>query len=100
MSEHDEEPIELPPNRPPGILGEPGLNVMKVDTFEPDGLNAGLIQESTYETRWLWIILLYLLFFPAAFVVLWTSKKISLRVKVLVTAVMLAGLAFVAYMIR
>jgi hypothetical protein len=91
---------ELPPNRPPGILGEPGLNVMKVDTFEPDGMNAGLTQEDTFETRFLLIALAYLLFFPAAFVMVWVSKRMSLRTKVIVTAAMLAGLALVVWALR
>ncbi len=95
--ETEDKPIELPPNRPPGILGERGLNVGKVDTFEPDGVNAGLIQESTWETRWLTLVILYLVFFPAAFVVLWLSKRFTLRVKITTTVVMTAGVVFVAY---
>jgi hypothetical protein len=87
---------ELPPNHPPGLLGEPGLNVMKVDTFEPDGMNAGLTQEGTFETRVLLIVLVYLLFFPAAFVMVWASKRMTLRTKLTATGVMLAGLALVA----
>lgn len=99
MSDNVDKPAELPPNQPPGLLGEHGLNVMKVDTFEPDGMNAGLIQESTWETRWLTLILLYVLFFPAAYVVLWRSKYHSLRVKVTTTIVMTAGILVVAYLI-
>ena len=100
MSAHEDEPVELPPNRPPGMLGEAGLNVMKVDTFEPDGLNAGLTQESTWETRWLWIIVLYLVFFPAAAFVLWRSKRISRSGKIFATIVGLAGLVLAAIAIR
>ena len=39
---------ELPDNRPPGILGESGLDIHKVDTFEYQD-DAGLVQEGTYE---------------------------------------------------
>jgi len=80
---------ELPPNRPPGLLGESPPDLRRVDTFEPDGLNAGLVQESSYETRWLTILLLYLLIItiPVAAVVLWRSKSISLRAKVVATIV-------------
>ncbi len=99
MSDDNEPTPELPPNQPPGLLGEHGLNVMKTDTFEPDGMNAGLIQESTWETRWLTLVILYLVFFPAAYVVLWRSKHHSRRVKITTTLVMTAGLVFVAYLI-
>lgn len=99
MTDRNDSPVELPPNEPPGLLGEHGLNVMKVDTFEPDGMNAGLIQESTWETRWLTLVLFYLLFFPAAYVVLWRSKRISKRVKIVTTLVMTAGVLVVAYQI-
>ena len=91
------EPVpELPPNRVPGILGEPGLNVMKVDTFEPDGMNAGLTQEPTFETRFLAILIAYLLFFPVAFVMVWVSKRMSLRAKVISTVLMTVGVVLVA----
>lgn len=96
MNNPDGMPIELPPNRPPGMLGEPGLNVMKTDSFEPDGLNAGLLQESTWETRWLTIVLAYLLFFPVAFALVWLSKRIPRRAKIIATAAMLAGIVAVA----
>lgn len=96
MNDLDDSLIELPPNRPPGMLGESGLNVLKTDAFEPDGVNAGLIQESTWETRWLTIVLAYLVFFPAAFVLVWLSERLTLRTKAITTLVMLAGIALVA----
>ena len=82
---------ELPPNTPPGFLGERPPDLRKVDTFEPDGVNAGLVQESTPETRWLTIVILYLVFFPAAAVVLWRSRYFSHRQKVVTTLIGAAG---------
>jgi len=94
--EDDEGLSELPPNIPPGFLGESPPDFRKVDTFEPDGVNAGLIQESTWETRWLTIAILYFVFFPAAAVVLWRSKAISRRAKIIATLVGLGGVTAVA----
>ena len=93
---------ELPPNRPPGLLGESPPNLLKVDTFEPDGLNAGLVQESSYETRWLTIILLYLLVItiPVAAGVLWRSKSISRRAKIIATIAGVAGIVAVLVAVR
>ena len=93
---------ELPPNRPPGLLGESPPDSRKVDTFEPDGLNAGLVQESTYETRWLTILLLYLLVItiPVAAVVLWRSKAISLRAKIVASILGVAGIVAAVIALR
>lgn len=96
MSDNDEMNRELPESRPLGMLGEHGLNVLKSDTFEPDGVSAGLLQESTWETRWLAIALAYLVFFPLAFVLVWRSKRLAPRTKVIATVVMLAGVVAVA----
>jgi hypothetical protein len=81
----------LPPNLPPGLLGEVGPDLRKVDDFEPT-LNAGMIQEWTWETRWLTIGLLYLLVFtsPVAAWLLWRDPKRTMRTKVIVTLVGLA----------
>jgi hypothetical protein len=82
---------QLPPNLPPGLLGEIGPDLRKVDEFEPS-LNAGMIQESTWETRWLTIAILYLLVFtsPVAAWLLWRDPKRSTRTKVIATAVGIA----------
>lgn len=79
---------ELPPNIPPGFLGEIGPDFRKVDEFEPS-LNAGVIQEQTWETRWLTIVLLYLLVVtsPVAVWLLWRDRKLGLRTKVVTTAI-------------
>jgi hypothetical protein len=83
---------ELPPNIPPGFLGEVAPNMNKADDFHPS-LNAGVIQESTWETNWLSIVLCYLLIVtsPAAVWMLWREPRRSLRVKVAATAIGVAG---------
>jgi hypothetical protein len=90
---------ELPPNIPPGLLGEVGPDLRKVDEFEPT-LNAGLIQEGTWETKWLLIGLLYLLLItaPVAAWLLWRDPRRKTRTKVIATVIGVAGyvLLFVA----
>ncbi len=88
---------ELPPNQPKGILGERGIDVRRVDTFEPD-LNAGILQENDPGVMWLWIVLAYLLFFPVAYVLLWRSTYIPRRTKLLVSVVGAVGIA--AFVLR
>lgn len=88
---------ELPPNIPPGFLGEVGPDLRKADTGGPYGLNAGVVQEWTWETTMILVGLAYIFFFPAAFVVLWRSRKVPKRQKVVLTVLMLAGLAYVAW---
>jgi hypothetical protein len=88
---------ELPPNVPPGFLGEPGLNLKKADNDGPHGLNAGITQEWTWEMTIMVVILAYLVFFPLAYVVLWRSRKVPRRQKVIFSWAMAAGLAYVAY---
>lgn len=83
---------ELPPSIPPGILGEIGADIRKAEDFEPS-LNAGVLQESTWETRWLTIGILYLLVVtsPIALWLLWREPKRTLWAKIAATAVGLAG---------
>jgi hypothetical protein len=83
---------ELPPNVPPGMLGEVGFDVRKVDDFRPT-LSAGIIQESTTETRWLTIALLYLLLItaPVAVWLVWRDPHRSLRVKLIATGIGILG---------
>lgn len=107
--EHDEldreldrgEVTELPPNVPPGFLGEVMPDFRKVETFEPS-LNAGVIQESTWETRSLTIAILYLLLItsPVAFYLLWRDPKRSRAAKAVLTALMLLGYAAVYLYVR
>lgn len=90
---------ELPPNIPPGFMGEVAPDMRKPDVFRPS-LNAGVIQETTWETRVLTIALLYLLVvtFPAALYLLWRRKAWPTWGKALWTGIMLAGyLALASY---
>jgi hypothetical protein len=85
---------ELPPNVPPGLLGERGLNLRKVDP-PSHGLNAGLSQENDEQMTFLWIVLAYLVFFPLAYVIVWRTHKISRRSKTWITVAMSVGVAAV-----
>lgn len=86
---------ELPPNVPPGMLGEPMPNLRAVDGDGSHGLNAGIIDEWTWETTFLFIVGAYVLFFPLAFYVLWRTKKIPRFQKLVFSALMLAGIVAV-----
>jgi hypothetical protein len=86
---------ELPPNRPPGLLGEPGLNLRKVDPTS-HGLNAGLTQENDEQLTFLWIVLAYVVFFPVAYVILWRTAKITSRSKIWIAVAMTVGIVAVA----
>jgi hypothetical protein len=92
---------ELPPNIPPGFMGEIGPDLRKPDTFKPS-TNAGLLQESTWETRWLVIGILYLLVItsPFAAYLLWRDPKMKLRTKVLTSILMGVGLAALLWAVR
>jgi hypothetical protein len=88
---------ELPRNVPPGILGERAsdINLRKVDTGGPYGLNAGLLDEWTVQTTLMVVALTYVFFFPAAYVILWRSRKIARRFKVELSVVMTIGVLWV-----
>jgi hypothetical protein len=83
---------ELPPPIPPGFMGEKAPDMRKEESFEPS-LNAGLIQESTWETKWLTIALLYVLIItgPVAAWLLWREPRRPLATKVIATVVGIAG---------
>lgn len=87
---------ELPPNVPPGFLGEHGIDLRKVDGDGPYGLNAGVIQEWTWETTIIVVGIAYFLFFPVAYFVLWRSNKVPKRQKVVITALMTIGIVLFA----
>jgi hypothetical protein len=87
---------ELPPNIPPGFLGEHGPDFRKVDGDGSHGLNAGVIQEWTWETTMIAVAIAYLLFFPAAYVILWRARKVPRRQQVVLTVAMTIGLGLVA----
>jgi hypothetical protein len=89
---------ELPENQPKGLLGEPGLNVGKTDEFEPD-LNAGISQENDMPVLWMAVLLGYLIFFVPGFVILWMSKRIPQRTKIIASIAMAIGaVAFLVYL--
>ena len=100
--EHNQEEIEtalakgarpyLPDNETPGWLGERGPDLRKVDEFEPT-LNAGLLLEDTPQTKWLLILLLYVMVFtaPAAAWLLWREPRRSTRSKVITTIIGVLG---------
>ena len=85
---------ELPPNRVKGLLGEKGPDLRKPDEFVPD-LNAGISQEMDLPVVWMGIVLAYVLFFPLAFLLVWKSRHISLRAKIMTSAVGAVGVATV-----
>jgi hypothetical protein len=80
----------LPPNEPRGILGETNPDVRLDEDFTPD-LNAGISQENDMPVLWLAIVMGYLIFFVPGFVILWMSKTVPIRTKVVATAIGLAG---------
>jgi hypothetical protein len=89
---------ELPPNQLRGFLGERGPDMRKTDTFRDD-MNAGLLQESTSETRTLTVVLLYVIVLtsPIAFYLLWRDRRMSTGMKTGWTVVMAAGLIALAW---
>lgn len=87
---------ELPENQPKGMLGEKGIDVRKVEDFTPD-LNAGLSQENDMPVIWTAVLLGYLIFFIPGFVILWASKRIPIRTKIIASVVMVAGVAAFAW---
>jgi hypothetical protein len=83
---------ELPPPIPGGFLGETAPDLRKVEEYRPS-VRAGLIQESTSETRWMTVALLYLLVVtsPIAAWLVWRDPRRPLAVKLIVTAAGIAG---------
>ena len=81
---------ELPPNVPPGFLGEVAPDLRKVD---PDsfGLNAGLTQEMDGPVVLMLVVITYAIFFPLAFYILWRTNTLPRRTKIALSAVMGVG---------
>lgn len=79
---------ELPPNQPRGILGERNPNIRVAEDFTPD-LNAGISQEIDLPVVWMAVVLAFLtiLFSPVGYVILWRSKRISRRAKIVWSAI-------------
>jgi len=91
----------LPDNETPGWLGEKGADLRKVDEFEPS-LNAGLLQEETPQTRWLFMVVMYLLVFtfPVALWVLWREPRRSRLAKIVTTVVGVLGYVALYFLFR
>ncbi len=83
---------ELPPPKPGGFLGETAPDLRKVEEHLPS-VGGGLVQESTAETRWMSVALLYLLIVtsPIAAWLVWRDRRRSLGLKVAITALGIAG---------
>jgi hypothetical protein len=83
---------ELPPNHPPGWLGEVAPDMRKAEEFVPT-LNAGVVQEHTPQTRWLLILVFYAMLFtaPVAAWLLWKEPRVSVRAKIVTTVLGVAG---------
>ncbi|HEX9092511.1 MAG TPA: hypothetical protein VF902_00880 [Coriobacteriia bacterium] len=91
---------ELPLNRPLGILGGRGLDLTKPDQTAPS-LFGGITQEPDANVAWLAMLLAFLVFFPAAYVILWRSKHFSRRMRIGYTigfTVVLAAIALAVYL--
>jgi hypothetical protein len=89
---------ELPRNRPRGMLGEHGVDLRKVDDLDnlPPDLNAGISQEIDLPVVWLAILVSYVVIFPLAFVILWRSRQISRRAKIVTSIVFAIGIVVFA----
>jgi ABC-type Fe3+ transport system permease subunit len=83
---------QLPPPIPPGFMGERAPDMRSEESFEPS-LNAGLIQESTWETKWLTIGVLYVLIVTGSVAawLLWREPRRPLGTKVVATVLGIAG---------
>lgn len=88
----------LPENQPKGWLGEVNPDLRKADDFTPD-LNAGLSQETDMPVIWLAIVLGYLLFFLPGFAILWLSKRVPIKTKVVASILMAAGAAWFLFFV-
>jgi hypothetical protein len=89
----------MPPNVPPGFLGERAPDFRKVDDEGSHGMNAGVIQEWTAETTVLIVLLVYFFFFPAAYVILWRSRRLPRNQKIGLSIVMALGLLYFGWLL-
>lgn len=87
---------ELPPNRPHGVLGHISPDMRKIEDFDM-GSDTGVSQEIDMPVVILAIILSYVLFFPIAFVIVWRTRRLNQRVRVILSAAMTAGIIVVGY---
>jgi hypothetical protein len=84
---------ELPPNQVPGWVGERGPDMRKIDDFDKPGLNSGISQEVDGPVVFLAVVIALVVFFPAAYVILWRSRAFSRRYKIIATVVISVVLA-------
>lgn len=90
---------DLPDNVPPGILGEPGLDLRKIDP-DAHGDNAGLVQELSFEVRLLLIIIatLFVVTSPYALWLVWRNHKWKTWFKVAITAAIAVYVGWVLWL--
>lgn len=88
----------LPPNQPKGLLGERGVDLYKVDSFEPD-LNAGVSQENDGPVVRIAVVLAFLLFPPVGYWLLWKTDVFTRTQTYLVGILGTAWLFLVAWLV-
>lgn len=89
---------EMPPNVPPGFLGEVNPDMRKVDA-DAHGDNAGLVQDGSYEVRLLWVMLCGLLVVtaPVALWLLWRDHHWKPWFRASVASLVIAWCGFVLW---
>lgn len=89
---------DMPDNVPPGWLGETPVDLRKVDP-ESHGDNAGLVQESGVEVRFLVIVLAALLVVtaPVALWLIWRERKWATWFRWAMTAAVLVYLGLLGW---
>jgi hypothetical protein len=90
---------ELPPNQVQGWIGERGPDMRKVDEIGKPGMNSGISQEVDAPVVFLGVLVAMVVFFPAAYVILWRSRALSRRYKVIASVVMTVVLAVAGFWI-
>lgn len=90
---------ELPPHRVTGFLGEKAPDMRKSEDFRPS-VTGGLVQESTWETHWLLVVLLAALVLPSpvALYLVWRGRA-SVVVKWVATLLIAAWAGWVVYLV-
>ena len=71
----------LPENKPRGLLGGAGLDLRQPDSDRPS-LFGGVTQEIDANLVWVAMLIAFLVFFPAAYVILWWYPRFPKRMKI------------------